>query len=178
MAIELPTTQGVARPVTVLDSDAHRAVRTLLRFIGQDPEREGIEKTPQRVAKALREMTEGYRQDPAAILSARFEADYDEMVVLRGIPRDRVVGLSKLARLTQCFAKRLQLQERMTREIATALDTHLAPVGVGVIVKAQHQCMACRGVKQSGAVMLTSSLLGAMREPEVRAEFLRLSDGR
>ncbi len=175
---------------------ACEAVKTLLRVMGIPDDDAGTADTPQRVVKALLEMTSGYKQDPAEILSARFEANYDQMVVLRDIPftsmcehhllpfigtatigyipGNRVVGLSKLARLTHCFARRLQLQERLTTQIADALMKYLEPQGVGVVVSAQHQCMACRGVRVSGATMVTSALLGQMREAEVRAEFLRL----
>jgi len=174
------------------------AVRTLLKEIGQDISREGIVDTPKRVVKALREMTAGYGEDPAMILATRFEAKYDQMVVLKDIaftslcehhllpfvgtatvgyiPTTHVVGLSKLARLVLCYARRLQLQEQMTTQIAEALQEHLQPSGVGVVVKAAHQCMACRGVRLSGATMVTSALLGAMRtEPSARAEFMGLS---
>jgi len=174
------------------------AVRTLLKEIGQDISREGIVDTPKRVMKALREMTAGYGEDPAMILATRFEAKYDQMVVLKDIaftslcehhllpfvgtatvgyiPTTHVVGLSKLARLVLCYARRLQLQEQMTTQIAEALQEHLQPSGVGVVVKAAHQCMACRGVRLSGATMVTSALLGAMRTvPSARAEFMGLS---
>jgi GTP cyclohydrolase I len=175
-------------------------VRTLLSWIGISPDDPGTLDTPQRVVKAFGEMTEGYREDPKKILSAMFDAEYDQMVILKDIdftslcehhllpftgtatiayiPNDKVVGLSKMARLTHCFGKRLQLQERMTTQIAQALMEHLKPKGVGVIVKAQHQCMACRGVRVSGATMVTSALLGEMRDDlAVRTEFLRLSNG-
>jgi len=203
MATECPTAQDLASAMSqVSDPSApERAIRTVLAMLGEDPLREGLLDTPRRVIKALVEMTRGYHENPVEILKARFEADYDQMVVLRGIgftslcehhllpfigtatvgyiPRDRVVGLSKLARLTLCFARRLQLQERMTTQIANALAEHLKPLGVGVVVRAEHQCMACRGVKASGATMVTSALLGEMREdPAVRAEFLRLENGR
>lgn len=182
-----------------IEPSAEGAVRVLLRHVGQDPGRPGLIDTPRRVAKALREMTEGYNQDPGEILSTVFEAEYDQMVVLADIPfsslcehhllpfigtasvgylpDDSVVGLSKLARLVNCFAHRLQLQEQMTTQIAEALMSHLAPKGAGCIVRARHQCMACRGVRIAGATMVTSALLGEMREDGPRAEFLRLCDG-
>ncbi len=187
MAIERPAAQTL-----------EGAVATLLRHLGEDPERDGLRDTPGRVVRALEEMTSGYGENPAQILERRFDATYDEMVVLKGIdfvslcehhllpfigtaavgyiPRDKVVGLSKLARLVHCFARRLQLQERMTRQVVDALQENLNPVGAGVIVQAAHQCMACRGVKLSGATMVTSALVGEMQAPEVRAEFLRLAD--
>ncbi len=175
------------------------AVVTLLGAIGEDPWREGLVDTPKRVVKALREMTSGYRDVPSQILSTTFEGDgYDEMVLLRGIefhslcehhmlgfrghatvgyvPDKRVIGLSKLARLVHCFARRLQIQERMTREIADALTKHLRPLGVGVVVEAHHSCMGCRGVMQSGTKMVTSAMHGVLRDkPEARAEFLALA---
>jgi GTP cyclohydrolase I len=174
------------------------AVVRLLEHVGEDPTREGILDTPRRVTKALREMTSGYAQDPGEILSRTFDAHgYDQMVVLKGIaftslcehhmlpftgeavvgyvPGERVVGLSKLARLVECFARRLQIQERMTVEIRDAIDRHLAPKGTGVIVRAHHGCMSCRGVRLSSTQMITSALSGIVKErPEARAELLAL----
>lgn len=174
------------------------AVEALLVTIGEDPEREGLQDTPARVVKALLEMTAGYNQEPVEILATTFGADgYDEMVVLRGIrftslcehhllpfsgvahvgyvPKDRVVGLSKLARLVECYGKRLQLQERMTRQIAEALIEHLEPLGAGVVVSAQHSCMGCRGVRQPDAAMVTSAMLGVLRtDAAARTEFMAL----
>lgn len=167
-----------------------------LEFIGEDPNREGLRDTPRRVIEALQEMTQGYEQDPKKILATRFRDDYDEMVVVRGIPftslcehhalsfrgtadvgyvpAGQVVGLSKIPRLVHCFAKRLQLQERMTKQIAQALQEELKPMGVGVVVRAVHTCCADRGVRSHNE-MVTSCLLGCMREePEARAEFLAL----
>ena len=172
------------------------AVRTILFGLGETPGREGLRDTPRRVKRAMLEMTSGYKDNPATILSARFTAKtYDEMVVVRGIefwslcehhllpfhgvatvgyiPNGKVVGLSKVARLVHCFSRRLQIQERMTEEIAQALETHLKPKGVAVVVRATHLCMAMRGVK-TPAEMVTSRLLGGMLEPTTRAEFLAL----
>lgn len=173
------------------------AVRDLLVHVGEDPYREGLLDTPKRVAKALKEMTVGYSQDPAEILSTSFEAPYDQMVILRDIdfvsmcehhmlpfvgkatvgyiPEGRVVGLSKLARLVQCFAKRLQIQERMTEEIADAISKHLDASGCGVVIEAHHQCMSCRGVKLPNARMVTSALHGKMLQSNVRSEFMSLA---
>lgn len=169
---------------------------TLLRFIGEDPLRDGLADTPSRVVKAWREMTAGYDDDPAEILSRTFEETSDEMIILRGISfystcehhllpfygeaqvgylPGRVVGISKLARLVNCFARRLQIQERMTRQIAEAVETHLEAKGVGVVIRAHHLCMGCRGVKQEETEMVTSSMLGKLRnDASSRAEFLRL----
>jgi GTP cyclohydrolase I len=173
-------------------------VRALLRLAGKDPDSEAVLGTPDRVTRAMIEMTAGRLEDPKTILERRFDGgDYDQMVVLRGIqfvstcehhllpftgiavvayiPNKTVVGLSKLARLVECYAKRLQLQERMTQEIAAAILEHLEPRGVGVVVKATHSCMAVRGVRKNGAEMVTSCMLGAMKDkPEARAELMAL----
>jgi len=171
------------------------AVVRLLEHMGEDPNREGLLATPGRVLRAFTEMTAGYAQDPAAILSTVFDERHDQMVVLDGIeftstcehhllpfvgtavvgyvPRQRVVGLSKLARLVECYARRLQVQERMTEQIASALMEHLNPEGAGVVIRAHHSCMGCRGVRKPSARMTTSALHGIMRHSgEARAEFL------
>ena len=176
------------------ESDVKDSVTRLLQFIGEDPTREGLLDTPKRVVKAWREMTEGYWQHPAEILATSFDgAGYDEMVVCRDIefvsvcehhmlpftglahvayiPKQRVVGLSKMARLVDCFARRLQIQEKMTRQIADSMQIALDPQGVGVIVQARHSCMACRGVRKQNASMVTTALTGAFREHAVRDEF-------
>jgi GTP cyclohydrolase I len=169
----------------------------LLRWAGDDPNREGLKATPRRVANAYREWFSGYHQDPAAYLGRTFEevAGYDEIVALRDIPfeshcehhlapiigrvhiaylpRNRVVGISKLARLVDVFAKRLQIQEKMTAEIANCLQKVLNPHGVAVVVEATHHCMTTRGVHKPGVSMLTSTMLGVFRkQPETRQEFL------
>jgi GTP cyclohydrolase IA len=176
---------------------AEEAVRTLIRWAGDDPRREGLVDTPARVARAYAEWFAGYDQDPADILQRTFEevGGYDNVVALRGIPfeswcehhmatirgtvdigylpRDRVVGISKLSRVVDAFARRLQVQERMTAEIADTIQKALNPRGVGVIVKATHACMASRGVRKHGVSMVTSRMLGAFRdEPATRQEFL------
>lgn len=169
-------------------------VKSLLSAIGEDAAREGLLDTPKRVVKSWNELFAGYQQNPRTILERDFDgAGYDEMIVLRDIelystcehhmlpfygrahvayiPGTRVVGLSKLARLVECFARRLQIQEKLTREIAEAIDQCLSPRGVGVIIEAKHMCMVARGVGKQNSVMTTSALLGKFREPEVRAEF-------
>jgi GTP cyclohydrolase IA len=176
---------------------AEAAVRTLIRWAGDDPERQGLLDTPARVVRAYEEWFAGYDDDPAQLLERCFEeiAGYDEIVLLRDIrfeshcehhmapvigrahigylPHQRVVGISKLARLVQAFAKRLQIQERMTAEIADALDRVLQPRGVAVVIEAAHQCMTTRGVHSCGVSMVTSRMLGVFRErPETRQEFL------
>lgn len=181
-----------------LTSDIKETVIRQLEAIGEDPNRDGLKDTPKRVIKALLEMTSGYGEDPGCILSTTFDVEYDEVVILRNIaftslcehhmlpftgyatigylPGKRVVGLSKLARLVHCHAKRLQVQERMTQDIAKDINKFLSPRGVGVVVNAVHNCMVCRGVKLSGADMITSAMLGAFRDqPALRAEFMGLA---
>ena len=175
---------------------AEEAIATLLRFIGEDTGRDGLVDTPARVVRAWREMTTGYGEDPAEILARTFDESSDEMIVLRGISfysvcehhllpfygtasvgylPGRVVGISKLARLVNCFARRLQIQERMTRQIAESIEQHLEARGVGVVLRAHHLCMGCRGVRQEETEMVTSSMLGTLRSnPTSRAEFFRL----
>lgn len=175
---------------------ATEAVRTVLLALGEDPDRDGLADTPARVMRALTEMTAGYAEDPAAILATTFDVSCDELVVVRDIefvslcehhllpfvgsasigylPGARVVGLSKLARLTQTFARRLQVQERMTGQIAEAIMEHLDARGVGVVVEASHSCMAARGIRAKGT-MVTSALLGDLRSNlALRSEFLSL----
>ena len=178
------------------EAAAEEAVASILRFIGEDPNREGLADTPARVVRAWREMTGGYREDPAEILSRTFDETSDELILLRGISfystcehhllpfygeacvgylPGKVVGISKLARLVNCFAHRLQVQERMTRQIADAIQEHLEARGVGVVIRAHHLCMGCRGVRQQDTDMVTSSMLGTLRSDATsRSEFLRL----
>jgi GTP cyclohydrolase I len=176
---------------------AENAVRTLIQWAGDDPNREGLVGTPARVVRAYEEWFAGYFEDPREYLKRTFEevAGYDEIVLLRDIrfeshcehhmapiigrvhigylPRERVVGISKLARLVDVYAKRLQVQEKMTAEIAKCLNTVLKPYGLGVVVEATHECMTTRGVHRPGVSMLTSCLLGTFRSrPETREEFL------
>jgi GTP cyclohydrolase IA len=177
--------------------EAEQAVRTLIRWAGEHPEREGLLDTPRRVVRAYEEWFEGYGQDPVEILQRTFEevGGYDEIVVLRDIPfqsccehhmaaiqgtvhvgylpRSRVVGISKLARVVDAYARRLQVQERLTAQIADTIDELLKPRGVAVVVKATHACMSTRGVRKHGVSMVTSRMLGAFREdPATRQEFL------
>ena len=178
-------------------NEAEDAVRVLIRWARDDPAREGLRGTPGRVVRAFEEWFWGYAEDPAEYLERTFEevAGYDEIVVLRDIrfeshcehhiapivgrvhigylPRNRVVGISKLARLVEAYARRLQIQERLTAEIANTLDRILKPDGVAVVVEGVHACMTTRGVKQAGATMVTSRMLGVFRDrPETRQEFL------
>jgi len=179
------------------DIAVENAVRTMLSNLGEDPDREGLKDTPKRVRKALAEMTEGYRELPADILSTTFEGGgYDQMVVVDNIkfysmcehhmlpfvgtahvgyiPQSRVVGLSKIPRLVHCFSKRLQIQERLTTQIAETLSETLEAQGVGVYIEANHMCVSCRGVKQQGSNMKTSCLLGVFKDQEVRSEFFAI----
>lgn len=178
---------------------AEQAVKHLIMWMGDNPNRPGLKDTPARVAKALKEMTSGYGDSPAEILGTIFKEKYDEMVVVQGIryqslcehhlmpftgtcdigyipnSRGHIIGLSKLPRLVECFARRLQVQERMTSQIAGALEEHLRPLGCGVVVRGRHTCCEHRGVR-SRTLMVTSDLRGVFREkPEVRGEFLALA---
>jgi GTP cyclohydrolase I len=174
----------------------HRVITDLLIAIGEDPEREGLRRTPDRVARMYNELLEGYRQDPIALVNdALFDVKYDEMVVVRDIefyslcehhmlpfigrahvaylPCDKVIGLSKIPRIVDLFAKRLQVQERMTRQIAEFVDELLKPLGVAVVVEGLHLCATMRGVKKHDARMTTSTMLGAFRTRlATREEFL------
>ena len=179
--------------------ETETAVRTLLKWIGDDPDREGLKATPSRVAKAYEEWFAGYKEDPVEFLRRTFyEVDgYDEMIVLRDItfeshcehhiapilgkvqvgylPDRKVVGISKLARVVETFAKRLQVQETMTAQIANCINDVLKPKGVGVVVEGMHHCMTTRGIHNSGVAMMTSQLLGDFRsDPRTRAEFLNI----
>src|SRR5690242_4027984 len=173
-------------------------VESLLLELGEDPSRQGLKTTPERVARALRELTDGYGVKPDDVIAdAVFDQDYDEMVVVRDIPfyslcehhmlpffgachvgylpKGRVVGLSKIPRLVEAFAHRLQLQERMTKEIAEGLNDVVEPRGVGVVVEARHLCMEMRGVQKTGGQLITSCMLGTFRrDARTRAEFLEL----
>jgi len=186
-----------ARPARPTREEAEAAVRTLIRWAGDDPDREGLLATPGRVVRAYEEWYSGYKDDPRDYLKRTFEetGGYDEVVVLRDIrfeshcehhmapiigrvhvgylPRNRVVGISKLARLVEVYARRLQIQEKMTAEIAACLDTVLKPHGVAVVTEATHQCMTTRGVHKPGVTMVTSRMLGVFRDhAETRQEFL------
>ncbi len=179
--------------------EAEAAVRTLLSWAGDDPDREGLRDTPARVARSYEEFFAGYATDPHTILERTFEEveGYDEIILLRGIrlesycehhmvpiigrahvaylPHKRVVGISKLARVVEAFAKRLQIQEKLTVQIANAINDVLRPRGVGVILEAGHQCMTTRGVHMPGVALVTSHMVGAFREdPTTRRELLAM----
>lgn len=194
-----PTTQSPEPSGHPDRTEAENAVRTLIRWAGDDPTREGLLDTPARVVRAYEEFFAGYREDPVQTLSRTFsEVDgYDEMIVMTDIrfeshcehhmvsiigkahvaylPDRRVVGISKLARLVDIYAKRLQIQERMTVQIADALNDVLQPKGVAVVIEASHQCMSTRGVHKVGAAMVTSRMLGVFRsDSSTRREFLAM----
>ena len=190
------TYDGAVRPS---QAEAEEAVRTLIRWAGDDPDREGLLETPARVVRSYGEFFEGYTLDPEEVLRKTFEetGGYDEMVLIRDIeleshcehhmvpiigkahvayiPRNRVVGISKLARVVGIFAKRLQIQEKMTVDIAATIDNVLQPQGVAVVIEASHQCMTTRGVHKPAAETVTSQMLGVFREdPSTRREFLAM----
>ena len=187
---------------TVTQAQAESAVRTLIQWAGDDPDREGLTETPKRVARAYRELFAGYDSNPLDYMERTFEevGGYDELVVLRDIPvvsfcehhmlpvlgrahvgylpTSRVVGISKLARVVHGFARRLQIQEKLTADIAGAIDQVLKPKGVGVVIEAEHSCMTLRGVNTPGASLTTSHLTGVIRDDaRTRGEFLRLARG-
>jgi len=190
----------IEEPVTRLEAEA--AVRTLLRWAGDDPTREGLVDTPRRVVDAYNDWFSGYKTNPRDYLARTFEevAGYDEMIVLRDIsfashcehhmapiigqvhvgylPAGRVVGISKLARVVETYARRFQVQEKMTAQIADCIQDVLQPLGVGVVVDAAHQCMTTRGIHKRGVSMVTSSMRGSFRnDARTRAEFLRFIKG-
>tara|TARA_Y100000588_G_scaffold90964_1_gene98078 strand:+ start:2865 stop:3518 length:654 start_codon:yes stop_codon:yes gene_type:complete len=187
-------TDGRRRPS---QAEAESAVRTLIKWAGDDPDREGLIGTPERVVRAYEEFFAGYNEDPVALLAKTFEDPvvYDEMIVMRDIrleshcehhivpilgkahigymPAGRVVGISKLARLVEVFAKRMQIQETLTAQIADTIQDVLKPRGVGVIIEAAHQCMTTRGIRKPGVSMVTSRMLGSFRDDlETRREFI------
>ena len=186
-------------PDDVSREQAQAAVRTLLRWAGEDPDREGLRDTPKRVVEAYRDWFSGYATDPSEYLRRTFEevAGYDELIVLRDIefeshcehhmapiigrahvgylPTDKVVGISKLARVVEAYARRFQVQEKMTAQIAHTIQDVLSPRGVGVVIEAAHQCMTTRGVHKTGVSMVTSQMLGSFREDaRTRSEFMQL----
>jgi GTP cyclohydrolase I len=174
------------------------AYREVLEHIGEDPQRDGLKRTPERVAKSIQFLTRGYSEDPAQLLrDGLFDVDYDEMVIVKDIemfslcehhmlpffgkvhvaylPKGKVIGLSKIPRLVDTFARRLQVQERLTKQIADTIQEAIHPIGVGVVIEARHLCMMMRGVEKQHSATVTSSMLGAFREEQqTREEFLSL----
>ena len=172
-------------------------LQRILELLGEDPNREGLQRTPLRVAKAMTDLTAGYAQDPIAILnSAKFSEDYRQMVIVKDInfyslcehhmlpfygkvhvayiPNGQVTGLSKIARVVDCFSRRLQIQERLTKQIRECIQEALQPLGVMVVIEAQHMCMSMRGVQKQGAVTTTSDFIGAFERESTREEFFQL----
>ena len=176
--------------------DIIRSIYKMIQYIGDDPARQGLEETPKRVVKSWGTIFGGYKQNPEDILKTQFAADYDEMVVLKDIefystcehhmlpffgkahvaylPDGKVVGISKLARLVEIYARRLQIQEKLTTQIAQSIMDILNPIGCGVVMEAKHFCMVCRGVEKQNSNMVTSALKGEFQKDEVKQEFLKL----
>ena len=178
-------------------SGLEQHVVEMLRVLDPEPEREGLRRTPERVARALSFLTKGYSEDPRAVINgALFTEEYSEMIIVRDIdfyslcehhllpfygrahvayvPDKHIVGISKVARMVECFARRLQVQERMTQQIATTLSEVLSPRGVGVVIRAEHMCMRMRGVERPNSAVVTSALLGCFQAKETRQEFMNL----
>ena len=183
--------------LTPVQGQISEHIRAILDILGEDAKREGLLKTPKRVARAMTFLTSGYEQDPVAILnSAKFNEDYRQMVIVRDInfyslcehhmlpfygkvhvayiPNGQVTGLSKIARVVDCFSHRLQIQERMTKQIRECIQAALEPLGVMVVVEAQHMCMQMRGVQKQGSITTTSDFCGAFNQAKTREEFLQL----
>ena len=201
MAQPIALSKGVRRAVRLEEGLSEFSTQEMLREIlgrfGEDPSRDGLVATPSRVEKSMAYLTKGYREDPATILrGALFDEDYDEMVIVKDIeifslcehhmlpffgkahvayiPKGRVIGLSKIPRLVEVFARRLQIQERLTRQIADAIQDAIEPQGVGVVVEARHLCMMMRGIEKQHSSTVTSAMVGCFRQKETRLEFLSL----
>jgi len=198
-----PAVIGKSKSGAVLETDVLKDVSTeeiyreILRRLGEDPGRDGLLRTPERVEKSMAYLTKGYQEDPLQLLrGALFDVDYDEMVIVKDvemfslcehhmlpffgkvhvayIPKGKVVGLSKIARLVEVFSRRLQVQERMTRQIADAIQDAIAPQGVGVVIEARHLCMMMRGIEKQNSSTVTSAMVGCFQNKETRGEFLSL----
>jgi GTP cyclohydrolase IA len=182
------------------ESTTREIYSELIARLGEDPLREGLAKTPERMEKSMAFLTKGYKEDPAEILrNALFDVDYDEMVIVKDIemfslcehhllpffgkvhvayiPKGKVIGLSKIPRIVEVFARRLQVQERLTRQIADAIEEAIAPLGVGVVIEARHLCMMMRGVEKQNSSTVTSAMLGVFQKQNTRGEFLSLVRG-
>jgi GTP cyclohydrolase IA len=190
--------KSTTQPTTLTSASYEELMREILIRLGEDPDREGLTRTPERVHKAYEFLTRGYREDPEALLrEALFTVSYDEMVIVKDIemfslcehhmlpffgkvhvayiPNGKVIGLSKIPRLVEVFSRRLQIQERLTTQIAETIQKTIEPQGVGVVIEARHLCMMMRGVEKQHSAAVTSSMLGSFRaEEETRAEFLSL----
>ncbi len=197
MAVSKPVQRVAGREDALSEFTTQEMYRELISRLGEDPERDGLLATPARVEKAMAFLTKGYQEDPTQILrGALFDVDYDEMVIVKDvemfslcehhmlpffgkvhvayIPNGKVIGLSKIARLVEVFARRLQVQERMTRQIADAIQEAIAPQGVGVVIEARHLCMMMRGIEKQNSSTVTSAMVGCFRQKETRSEFLSL----
>jgi len=201
MAHAVPMTKPMLNAMrdkgSLKDCTTQDLYREILARIGEDPDRDGLIATPGRVEKAMAYLTKGYQEDPGELLrGALFDVDYDEMVIVRDvemyslcehhmlpffgkvhvayIPKGKVIGLSKIARLVEVFARRLQVQERMTRQIADAIQEAIAPQGVGVVIEARHLCMMMRGIEKQNSSTVTSAMVGCFQRKETRSEFLSL----
>jgi GTP cyclohydrolase I len=197
IAVSKSMLKALVKPGDLAEFSTEDLHREILRRIGEDPERDGLLATPKRVEKSLAFLTKGYHEDPNEILhGALFDVDYDEMVIVKDvemfslcehhilpffgkvhvayIPKGKVIGLSKIARLVEVFARRLQVQERMTRQIADAIQEAIEPHGVGVVIEARHLCMMMRGIEKQNSSTVTSAMVGCFREKETRSEFLSL----
>ena len=190
--------KSITQPATLTSATYEELVREMIVRLGEDPDREGLSRTPARVEKAMQFLVKGYKEDPAALLrGALYTVNYDEMVIVKDvemfslcehhllpffgkvhvayIPNGRVIGLSKIPRLIDAFSRRLQIQERLTTQIAEAIQNAIEPQGVGVVIEARHLCMMMRGVEKQHSSAVTSSMLGSFRsEEETRTEFLSL----
>ena len=197
MAVSKPVHSAVEVSEGLSEVSTEDMYREILSRLGEDPSRQGLQATPARVEKAMAELTKGYDEDPTQILrGALFDEDYDEMVIVKDIemfslcehhmlpffgkvhvayiPKGKVIGLSKIPRLVEVFARRLQIQERLTRQIADAIQNAIAPQGVGVIIEARHLCMMMRGIEKQHSSTVTSAMVGCFRQKETRQEFLSL----
>src|SRR5271168_1729660 len=193
--------EQTAEPSTLTSASFEDLVQEMLVRLGEDPQREGLRQTPERVHKSMQFLTRGYREDPEALLKgALFTVTYDEMVIVKDIemfslcehhmlpffgkvhvayiPNGKVVGLSKIPRLVEVFSRRLQVQERLTQQIADAIQGAIAPQGVGVVIEARHLCMMMRGVEKQHSSTVTSAMVGVFQQPNTRAEFLSLVQSR
>jgi GTP cyclohydrolase IA len=197
VAVSKSMLKALVKPGDLGEFSTEELHREILRRIGEDPDRDGLQATPKRVEKSLAFLTKGYQEDPSEILrGALFDVDYDEMVIVKDvemfslcehhmlpffgkvhvayIPKGKVIGLSKIARLVEVFARRLQVQERMTRQIADAIQDAIHPHGVGVVIEARHLCMMMRGIEKQNSSTVTSAMVGCFRQKETRSEFLSL----
>ncbi len=197
IAVTKPVRRAVGKDESLGEFTTQEMYREILSRLGEDPSRDGLVATPERVEKAMAFLTKGYQEDPTQILrGALFDVDYDEMVIVKDvemfslcehhmlpffgkvhvayIPKGKVIGLSKIARLVEVFARRLQVQERMTRQIADAIQDAIAPHGVGVVIEARHLCMMMRGIEKQNSSTVTSAMVGCFRQKETRSEFLSL----